>query len=196
MFSRRECGLPDKGVVFCCFNASYKINPRTFDGWMRILGQVEGSVLWLLADNAPATSNLRREAEARAISPERLVFAERMPLAEHLARHRLADLFLDTNPYNAHTTASDALWAGLPVLTLIGDTFAGRVGASLLNAVGLPELITPTPKAYEDLAVELALRPQKLAGLKRTVGEAASGVAAVRYRTVRQAVGTSLCGDG
>ena len=166
-FTRAECGLAEGGVVFCCFNASYKINPRTFDGWMRILGQVDGSVLWLFADNPAAVSNLKREAEARAISPERLVFAERLPLADHLARHRLADLFLDTTPYNAHTTASDALWAGLPVLTLIGDTFAGRVAASLLKAVGLPELITSTPQEYEDLAAELARRPRKLAGLKR-----------------------------
>ena len=166
-FTRAECGLPEGGKVFCCFNASYKINPQTFDGWMRILGQVEGSILWLFADNPAAVSNLRREAEARAVSPERLVFAERMPLADHLARHRVADLFLDTTPYNAHTTASDALWAGLPVLTLIGDTFAGRVGASLLNALGLPELITSTTREYEDLAVELVRRPQKLAGLKR-----------------------------
>lgn len=114
---------------------------------------------------APAV-NLRKEAAARGIDPQRLIFAKRLPLADHLARHRLADLFLDTLPYNAHTTASDALWAGLPVLTQIGETFAGRVAASLLNAIGLPELITSTPQAYEDLAIELATNPEKLAAIK------------------------------
>ena len=138
---------------------------------MRILKQVDGSVLWLLEDNATAASNLRKEAEARGINSDRLIFAKRMPLADHLARHRLADLFLDTLPYNAHTTASDALWAGLPVLTCIGETFAGRVAASLLNAIGLPELITTTLDDYERLAIDLATHPEKLAVIKRKLAE-------------------------
>ena len=136
-FTRAEVGLPENAFVFCCFNNNYKITPDVFDCWMRILKRVDGSVLWLLEDNAKAASNLRKEAEIRGVNPERLVFAKRTPLPDHLARHRLADLFLDTLPYNAHTTASDALWAGLPVLTRIGETFAGRVAASLLNAIGL-----------------------------------------------------------
>jgi protein O-GlcNAc transferase len=124
-------------------------------------------VLWLVDDNASVAANLRNEAQARGIDPDHLIFAKRMHLPEHLARHRLADLFLDTLPYNAHTTASDALWAGLPVLTLLGSTFPGRVAASLLHAVGLPELITSTAQAYEDLAVEFAAKPEKLVAIKR-----------------------------
>ena len=154
--------------MFCCFNNNFKITPATFDGWMRILGQVEGSVLWLAETSAKAADNLRKEAVARGFSAERLVFAKRVPsLADHLARHRAADLFLDTLPYNAQTTASDALWAGLPVLTCIGQTFAGRVAASLLNAIGLPELITSTPQDYEALAVELAGDPDRLSALRQ-----------------------------
>ncbi|MGA2671698.1 MAG: tetratricopeptide repeat protein [Terracidiphilus sp.] len=159
--TRTEEGLPERGFVYCCFNNNYKIGPETFDLWMRILGRVEGSVLWLLKDNPRAGENLRQEAARRGISPERLIFARRLPLAEHLARHRLADLFLDTFPCNAHTTASDALWAGLPVLTRMGEVFASRVAASLLNAVDLPELATTTEAAYEALAVELALNPER-----------------------------------
>ena len=161
-FTRQALGLPDTGFVFCCFNNNHKITPATFDGWMRILAQVQGSVLWLLEDNAAAAGNLRREAVQRGISAERLIFAKRMPLAEHLARHRAADLFLDTLPYNAHTTASDALWAGLPVLTCTGASFASRVAASLLRAIQLPELITTTQETYEALAVTLARNPQRL----------------------------------
>jgi protein O-GlcNAc transferase len=168
--SREESGLPPTGMVFCCFNNNYKIMPGTFDGWMRILEQVEGSVLWLLADNPTAVKNLRREAEARNVSGERLVFAERVPLPEHLARHRAADLFIDTLPYNAHTTASDALWAGLPVLTRIGEAFAGRVAASLLKAVDLPELITTTQEQYEALAVDLAANRKRLEELTEKLG--------------------------
>ena len=167
IFTRAECGLPQQGFVFCSFNNSYKIVPEVFDCWMRLLGRVSGSVLWLIADSTSAVSNLRREASMRAVNPDRLVFAERMPLDSHLARHRLADLFLDTLPYNAHTTASDALWSGLPLLTQIGGTFPGRVGASLLRAVGIPELITSTEEAYEELAIELASDPQKLAIIKQ-----------------------------
>jgi predicted O-linked N-acetylglucosamine transferase (SPINDLY family) len=163
IFSRAECELPETGFVFCCFNSNYKILPSVFDGWMRILKRVPGSVLWLIGDHPKATANLRREAAIRDISPDRLIFAKRTLPPEHLARHRLANLFLDTSPYNAHTTASDALWAGLPVLTQIGETFAGRVAASLLSAIGLPELIVSSEKEYEDLAVGLAVNPLKLA---------------------------------
>ena len=134
-FSRAEAGLPDNGFVFCSFNNHYKISPGVFDSWMRILTQVEGSVLWLLETNATAERNLRKEAAARGVSSDRLVFAGRMPPADHLARHHLADLFVDTLPYNAHTTASEALWTGLPVITRSGETFAGRVATSLLNAI-------------------------------------------------------------
>jgi protein O-GlcNAc transferase len=165
-YSRRELGLPESGFVFCCFNNNFKILPKTFDGWMRILKEVEGSVLWLLADNPSAQSNLKIEAHKRGIDPSRLIFAERVTLTDHLARHQQADLFLDTLPYNAHTTASDALWAGLPVLTLIGEAFASRVAASLLKAIGLPELITNTQEEYEDLAIELANNPNRLEEMK------------------------------
>jgi predicted O-linked N-acetylglucosamine transferase (SPINDLY family) len=165
-FTRQDLGLPEQGFVFCCFNNNYKILPTTLEGWMRILKAVEGSVLWLFQDNSWAVENLKKEAKKRVIAADRLVFAERMPLPDHLARHRLADLFLDTFPYNAHTTTSDALWAGLPVLTLIGQSFASRVAASLLNAIGLPELITSTQEEYEALAIELALNSKKLADIK------------------------------
>jgi predicted O-linked N-acetylglucosamine transferase (SPINDLY family) len=165
-FTRQELGLPDHIFVFCCFNNNFKILPATFDGWMRILKVVEGSVLWLLQDNAWAVENLKKEAKKQGILADRLVFAERMPLSDHLARHRQADLFLDTFPYNAHTTTSDALWAGLPVLTLLGSSFASRVAASLLNTIGLPELITNTQEEYEALAIELALNQNKLAEIK------------------------------
>ncbi|HWG04468.1 MAG TPA: tetratricopeptide repeat protein, partial [Beijerinckiaceae bacterium] len=154
--SRVSQGLPEQGFVFCCFNNNFKINPRGFGVWMRILAQTEGSVLWLLEDSAAAAANLRREAETRGIAAERLVFAPRRLLADHLARHRCADLFLDTTPYGAHTTASDALWAGLPVLTALGATFASRVAASLLTTIGLPELIAADLDTYADLAVALA----------------------------------------
>jgi predicted O-linked N-acetylglucosamine transferase (SPINDLY family) len=167
--SRAEAGLPESGFVFCCFNNNHKILPPTFEVWMRLLRQVEGSVLWLLEDNPAVARNLKREAEARGIAVERIVFAPRAPLGKHLARHRLADLFLDTLPYNAHTTASDALWAGLPVLTCLGTTFAGRVAASLLTAIGLPELIATTYNEYEALALALARDPTRLATIKATL---------------------------
>ncbi len=169
--SRAELGLPPAGFVFCCFNNSYKILPMMFDGWMRILAMVPGSVLWLLEDNPRAAQNLRREASARAVDPVRLVFAPRIDLALHLARHRAADLFLDTLPCNAHTTASDALWAGLPVLTCVGEAFAGRVAASLLRAIGLPELITTTPAHYEQLAVRLATETAALASIRQRLAD-------------------------
>jgi predicted O-linked N-acetylglucosamine transferase (SPINDLY family) len=166
-FIKAELGLPEQGFIFCSFNNNYKILPATFESWMRILKAVDGSVLWLYEDNAAAANHLRQEAEKRGVHPSRLVFAKRMPLAEHLARHQLADLFIDAFPCNAHTTASDALWAGLPVLTLMGNAFASRVAASLLNAIELPELITSTPQAYEALAIEIAKNPAKLAALKQ-----------------------------
>jgi predicted O-linked N-acetylglucosamine transferase (SPINDLY family) len=165
-FTRQELGLPENGFVFCCFNNNFKILPETFDGWMRILKSVNGSILWLLKDNPWAVENLKKEAQKQGIDGKRLVFAGRVPLSEHLARHRQADLFLDTLPYNAHTTTSDALWTGLPVLTLMGQTFASRVAASLLSAIGLPELITSTQEEYESLAIELALNPKKLSDVK------------------------------
>jgi predicted O-linked N-acetylglucosamine transferase (SPINDLY family) len=170
-FTRAELGLPEEAFVFCCFNNNYKIVPNVFECWMRILKQIKGSVLWLIEDNTAAASNLRKEAIAREISAERLVFARGMPLSDHLARHRLGDLFLDTLPYNAHTTGSDALWAGLPILTQIGDTFAGRVAASLLHAIGLPELITRTKEEYEWLAIELATHPTKLEVIKEKLAQ-------------------------
>ncbi len=154
--TRSDVGLPEAGFVFCCLNNNYKITPEMFDIWMRLLGRVPGSVLWLLQSNPLSMQNLMREAEQRGIAPERLVFAPHAKVDEHLARHRVADLFLDTVPYNAHTTASDALWAGLPVLTVAGDAFAARVAASLLDAVGLPELITNSIGQYEELALRLA----------------------------------------
>lgn len=164
---REEAELPPSGFVFCCFNHCYKITPEVFDRWMRILLRVDGSVLWLLEDNSLATRNLRAEAARRGVDADRLVFAPLVPAAEHLARHRLADLFLDTSPYNAHTTASDALWAGLPVVTCLGETLAGRVAASLLYAVRLPELVVATPEEYECLAVELATDAGRLAAIRR-----------------------------
>ena len=164
--SRAEAGLPESGFVFCCFNSNYKLTPDLFDVWMRLLRRSQGSVLWLLEDNPAAARNLRREAGERGVDPARLVFARHVAHADHLARHRLADLFLDTLPCNAHTTASDALWTGLPVLTHLGHTFAGRVAASLLAAVDLPEMITRSWPEYEALAAKLAADGSLLAGLK------------------------------
>jgi protein O-GlcNAc transferase len=158
--TRAEAGLPPDGFVFCCFNNSWKLTAPVFDIWMRLLNQVEGSVLWLL--DGPHAANLRREAEARGVDPQRVVFAPKLPPDQHLARHPLADLFLDTLPYNAHTSCSDALWAGLPVVTCYGNAFAGRVAASLLKAIDLPELVTVSPAKYEELALELAQNPALL----------------------------------
>jgi predicted O-linked N-acetylglucosamine transferase (SPINDLY family) len=165
--NRADHDLRQEWTVFCCFNNAYKINPAVFDSWMNILKGVDQSILWLSDVGEVAKSNLRKEAKIRGVDPDRLVFARRVASSsEHLARHRLADLFLDTLPYNAHTTASDALWAGLPVVTHIGNSFAGRVAASLLSAVGLPELITRTRADYEALAIDLALDKQKLADIR------------------------------
>jgi predicted O-linked N-acetylglucosamine transferase (SPINDLY family) len=171
VFSRQDCGLPERGFVFCSFNSNYKIVPEMFDAWMRILSQVKDSVLWLLEDNPEAAINLRREATARGIDAQRLIFAARLPLADHLARHRVADLFIDTLPCNAHTTASDALWAGLPVLTYPGDSFPGRVATSLLHAIGLPELVASSLADYESMAVALATDPGTLAAIKRKLAD-------------------------
>ena len=164
--TRREVGLPESGFVFCCFNNAYKITPAIFAVWMRLLQQVEGAVLWLLADTPTAIQNLQREAEARGINPGRLVFAPRVAPADHLARLRLSDLQLDTLPYNAHTTASESLWVGLPLVTCLGDAFAGRVAASLLRAAGLPELIADNLKDYEALALKLAQEPKLLRAIR------------------------------
>jgi protein O-GlcNAc transferase len=166
-FTRKELGLPEAGFVFCCFNNTYKIVPSTFDGWMRILNAVEGSVLFLYADNEWAKVNLIKEAGLRGIDSGRLIFGGRFSVEEYLARYRVCDLFLDTFPYNAGTTASDALWVELPVLTLMGQSFASRVAASILNAIGLSELITDTQEEYENLAIELATNPEKLGELKK-----------------------------
>ena len=164
--TRAECGLPEHGFVFCSFNSNYKITPEMFDVWMRLLAAVPDSVLWLYEGNSAATSNLRREAVSRGVAAERLVFAPHKPLAEHLARYRLADLFLDTFPVTAHTTASDALWAGCPLLTLVGETLISRVAGSLLRAVGLSELAAETLEQYEDLALGLATDRHKLLELR------------------------------
>jgi protein O-GlcNAc transferase len=168
---RAEVGLPETGFVFCSFNNSYKIVPAVFDSWMRLLHRVAGSVLWLLESNAAVVRNLQHSAENRGIAPDRLIFAPRIGLEDHLARHRLADLMLDSLPINAHTTASDALWAGLPVVTCAGSTFAGRVAGSLLMAIGLPELITQSLEEYEALALALALDSGRLAALKSKLAQ-------------------------
>jgi predicted O-linked N-acetylglucosamine transferase (SPINDLY family) len=170
--TRRDLGLPDRGLVFCCFNQSYKIAAPVFDVWMRLLAHIPGSVLWLSKMNDLAQANLRREAAARGIDPERLIFAPWIDRTEdHLARHRAADLFLDTLPYNAHSTAIDALWAGLPVVTCAGSAFAGRVGASLLKAAGLPQLVTDSLEDYEALAFKLATDHALLSSTRRKLAD-------------------------
>jgi predicted O-linked N-acetylglucosamine transferase (SPINDLY family) len=166
-FSRKELGLPEKAFVFACFNSNYKILPNIFDIWMEILSSINASVLWLFHSNELAMQNLKKEAKNRGIEPDRIIFAERLSLADHLARHAQADLFLDTFPYGAHTTASDALWAGLPILTLEGQSFASRVAASLLISTGMSELITTTKEDYKNLAIELAKHPIKLSLIRK-----------------------------
>lgn len=167
--TRAAEGLPATGFVFCCFCLGFKIERPVFEAWIRLLRAVPDSVLWLYADTPEAEANLRRHAEAAGLAPARLVFATRKPKPAHLARLALADLFLDTGTYGAHTTASDALWAGVPVATRLGDGFAGRVGASLLQAVGLPELIARDLAGYEALALHLAREPEALTKLRRTL---------------------------
>jgi protein O-GlcNAc transferase len=169
--SRSECGLPETGFVFCCFNNPNKITRDVFRLWMRVLKAVPDSVLWLLDPNATVKGNILSEVAAQGIDAGRLIFASRLPPAEHLARHRAADLFLDTLPYNAHTTASDSLWAGLPLVTCLGDSFAGRVAASLLTAVGLTDLVTRSTAEYESLAIALAGDPGLLARYRRLLEE-------------------------
>jgi protein O-GlcNAc transferase len=169
--SRAEAGLPEKGFVFCGFHHVMKLGSQSFACWMRILTQVPDSLLWLRKAGDIAEANLRRTALSHAIVPDRLIFADHVPAETHMARHALADLFLDTQPYNAHATASDALWAGLPVLTSAGSSFAGRVAASLLNAVGLPELVAPTWQDYEALAVTLARDPERLASIRKRLDD-------------------------
>ncbi|MBT8368880.1 MAG: tetratricopeptide repeat protein [Deltaproteobacteria bacterium] len=168
---RNQWGLPEKGVVFSSFNLSYKIDSLMFDCWMRILKQVPNSVLWLFKGNQTAMKNLIREARGRGIDPDRLVFADKLAKAEHLARLQLADLTLDTHVVNGHTTTSDSLWAGVPVITVKGDHFASRVSASLLNAIGLPELIVDHLDAYKRLAVRLASDPAELQRIKTQLSE-------------------------
>jgi predicted O-linked N-acetylglucosamine transferase (SPINDLY family) len=175
--SRGSCGLPERGVVYCCFNNSYKINPQIFEVWCRVLGQVPGSVLWLLGEGEEAGENLRREGLARGIAQPRIVLAGRLPYAQHLRRLALADLFLDTLPFNAGTTASDALWAGVPVLTCAGEAYAARMAGSLLHTMGLDELITGSLSEYEQRAVQLGSEPERLAGLKaRVCAQRSAGV--------------------
>ncbi len=176
-FSREELGLPPGGFVYCCFNASYKILPATFAGWMRILRRVPDSVLWLYSGVERSKHNLRSAAAGLGVDPRRLVFGGQLPVPDYLARYRVADLFLDTLPYNAGATASDALWACLPVLTCAGDAFPSRVGASLLTAIGMPELIAPSQERYEELAVELANDPLRLAALKQRLSDNGSRTA-------------------
>lgn len=176
-FGRAELGLPDSGFVFCCFNANFKITPACFDSWMRILSAVPQSVLFLFGGNRVMERNLRAEAKRRGVAPERLVFGGRLPIGEYLARFRAADLFLDTWPYNAGTTASDALWVGLPVLTRIGNAFAARIAASVLTSAGLPELIAHDCIEYERLAIELAREPERLAVIRQRVAAARSNSA-------------------
>ena len=163
---REEHNLPESGFIYCSFSNNFKITPQTFNSWMSILSQTDYSFLWLLSGSGSIQTNLQQEAKKCGIDPARLIFADRLPQSEYLARYQLADLFLDTLPFNAGTTASDALWAGLPVLTLIGQSFAGRMAASLLNAIELPELITYTEAEYEALAIELARNPEKLKVIK------------------------------
>jgi len=170
-FTKKNFGLPETGFVFCCFNNNYKILPEIFDSWMRILEAVEGSVLFLYADNELSEKNLKREAEERGVDSKRLIFGKFVTRVEYLARYQSCDLFLDTTPYNAGTTASDALWAGVPVLTLIGNSFPSRIAASLLNGINLPELIATSQEEYENLAVELANNPEKLALIKKKLSE-------------------------
>ena len=169
--TRRECGLPEKGMILCCLNNTYKITAEIFDVWMRLLQAKPDSVLWLLEANHAVTINLRREATVRGVNPDRLVFASRVSPDKHLARLRIADLFLDTTPVNAHTTASDALWVGLPVLTCAGATFVSRVAGSLLTSIGAPELITSTLSEYESTALNLIHNPEELLKVRKRIAK-------------------------
>tara|TARA_B100000686_G_C16788628_1_gene977051 strand:+ start:1551 stop:3416 length:1866 start_codon:yes stop_codon:yes gene_type:complete len=165
-YKKEDLGLPENSFVFCCFNQNYKITPNIFSIWMKLLKRIDNSVLWLLEENQTASSNLKKEAEKKGIKSDRIIFAKRMAQPEHLARHKLADIFVDTFPYNAHTTCSDALWSNLPVITLTGQSFASRVGASILNAIDLKELITTTEEEYENLLFKLATDKEELEKIK------------------------------
>ena len=165
--TKKEFDLPEDSFVFCCFNNHYKITYDVFDIWMKLLNKVEKSVIWLSKSNHLSEANLKKEAIKRNIDPSRLIFAERVPIKDHLARYQFADIFIDTFNYNAHTTACEALWGGLPVITKIGKGFPARVASSILNAINLPELITKSKKEYEDLVFELANNPKKLSILKQ-----------------------------
>jgi predicted O-linked N-acetylglucosamine transferase (SPINDLY family) len=164
-------GLPDKGFIFCCLNANYKITPSIFSSWMRILEAVQGSVLFLYAENKTTQKNLLDNLEKNGLERSRIVFASAIPYSDYLARYRVADLFLDTSPYNAGTTASDALWAGLPVLTFAGKSFSSRMGASLATAIGLPELIATSQHDYESIAIDLGNNPDKIESVKKKLAE-------------------------
>ena len=193
-FAREELGLPPGEFVFCCFNNSYKILPEVFDRWMRILDRTENSVLWLQQADATVAANLRQEAARRGIDGARLIFADRIAsLPDHLARLRAADLFIDTYPYNAHATALDALWAGVPLLTYPGESFASRVAASLLRTVGLPELVADSPLQYEEKAVELAADPVRLGLLAAQARP--EGHAAFRHGAIYEKPRGRLQGD-
>ncbi len=167
IYKRKDFGLPEKKFVFCCFNQNYKITPDVYDIWMRLLKKIDGSVLWLIKNSKEGADNLKKEAHKRGVDPNRIIFAEKISQPDHLARHKLADLFIDTFPYTAHTTCSDSLWSGLPVITRIGKSFASRVGASVLSAIGLEELITKTEKEYEDLITQFATKPEFLNKIKK-----------------------------
>ena len=171
VFTKKELGLPEDGFVFCCFNQSYKITPYVFDIWTRLLKRIDGSVLWLIKDSDIGVNNLKKEAQKRGVEPDRIIFADKISNAEHLARHRLADLFIDTFPYTAHTTCSDALWSSLPVVTRIGQSFVSRVSASLLTAIGLSELITKKEKEYEELAFKIANNKSLLNEIKKKLNK-------------------------
>jgi len=166
LFTRQDLGLPKTGFIFCCFNNANKYNPSIFDSWVKILSKVDNSILLLFADNEAVKINLKKEIAARGIQPARLFFGDRLPIPEYLARYKVVDLFLDTVPFNAGTTCSDALQSGLPVLTCKGKIFAGRMGSSLLNAVNMPELITENLEQYESLAIKLANNPEQLKIIK------------------------------
>ena len=168
-FKRSDFGLPDNAFVFCSFNNNYKITPHIFDIWMNILKKVPNSVLWIFKSNETASRNLKRETELRGVDPNRVIFASYLPNDEHLKRIPLADLFLDTFPYNAHVTASDAIRMGIPILTLTGNSFASRVGASILSCIGIKELITRNKREYQELGIELAIKPDKLNKLKNRI---------------------------
>jgi predicted O-linked N-acetylglucosamine transferase (SPINDLY family) len=172
VFTRGECGLPENSFIFCCFNNDHKFNPQMLDCWSRILKSTKDSILWISENNEIFSANIKIEFQNRDVDPKRIIFAKRVEsMEDYLARYALADVFLDTHPYNAHTTAVDSLKAGIPLITLIGQSFASRVAASLLNAIGLPELITKTQEEYETLAIELAKNPQKLAEIKKKLAE-------------------------